>query len=415
MKKDIFDARQTILPNGINLMSIKRDTQITAVHAGIKVGSLNERKNEKGLSHFVEHMLFKGTKARNNEKLNSDLEERGGEYNAYTDFNSTVYSITALSEELEPSLELISDMLINSTFPETEIEKERGVILAEIRTSNDDVEDFSFRKIHEIAFKRSPLRYDTIGEEKTVKKFTRDEIAEFYSKYYLPNNCVISIVSPFEHEYILKLILKYFQDWESKELRNTKFIIENNVPIKKISYKKEIEQNTIIYAYTFHNLDKKEELALKILNHKLGESANSVLFRELREERGLAYDVYSQLDISKYVKTMYIYTAVSFDNIDETLDIINNSIVRIKNADIKFDESTISLMKKVLKTALASTMEDSTDLCNYVLHQLIDAESIYEFENDMSNLENIKKEDLYDVANKVLNDPTIHVLSSEKS
>lgn len=415
MKKEFFDAKQTILPNGINLISIKRDTQIAAVHAGIKVGSLYEKMKEKGLSHFIEHMLFKGTKTRSNEKLNSALEERGGEYNAYTDFNSTVFSITALSEELEVSVELISDMLINSVFPEAEIEKERGVILAEIRTSKDDVEDFSFRKIHEAAFKRSPLRYDTIGEEKTVKKFSKDELVEFYSKYYVPNNCVISIVSPFEHEYILNLVLKCFKDWQSKELKKSKFIIENNIPIKKISHKKEIEQSTIIYAYTFHNLNKEEELALKILNHKLGESANSVLFRELREERGLAYDVYSQLDISKYVKTMYIYTAVSFENIDETLDIINKCIEKIKNADIKFDDSTISLMKKVLKTAVASTMEDSTDLGSYVLHQIIDEESIYDFENDMNNLEHIKKEDLYNVANKVLAEPTIHVLSSQNS
>ncbi|MDP4178880.1 MAG: pitrilysin family protein [Bacillota bacterium] len=414
MKKELFDTNNIILPNGINLISIKRDTQIAAVHIGIKVGSLYEKKNEKGISHFIEHMLFKGTKSRNNEKLNSDLEERGGEYNAYTDFNSTVYSITALSEEIEVSVELLGDMIMNSTFPEKEIERERGVILAEIRTSKDDVEDFSFRKIHEAAFKKSPLRYDTIGEEKTVKKFSRQELIDFYSQYYVPNNCVISIVSPFEHEYISEIVLRYFEGWKSKELYNSAFIIEDNIPIKKTTYKKEIEQSTIIYAYTFHNINKEEELALKILNHKLGESANSVLFRELREERGLAYDVYSQLDTSKYVKTLYIYTAVSFDNIDETLDIIDKCIQRIKTSDIRFDDGTISLMKKVLKTAVASTMEDSTDLGNYVLHQAIDDESIYEFENDMKNLENISKDDIYMIANKVLNEPTIHILLSEK-
>lgn len=409
----MFDARQKVLPNGIRLISIKKSTQITSIHAGIKIGAIYEAPEEKGISHFIEHMLFKGTKNKNNEELNLELEALGGEYNAYTDNHSTVYSVTALSDELENAIKILADMLTNATFPEKEINKERDVILSEIRTSKDDVEDFSFKKTNEVAFEKSPLRYETIGDEKTVNKMNREKLMKFYDKYYVPNNCFITIVSPFEHDQINNLVWKYFQDWIWKEFKRREVIVEDNKPVTKISYKKDIEQSTIIYLFTFHNLTKDQELALKILNHKFGESANSILFRKLREEKGFAYDVYTDLDLSNYVKALYIYTAVSEECVDETIDTINSCIEEIKNEKIVFDDSTIGLMKKVLKTAVAFTLEDSTGIGNYVLHQAIDEDDIFKFVEDMKNIENIKKEEIYEVARVVFQNPTIHILKGE--
>ncbi len=410
----MFNAKQKVMPNGIRLVTIKKDTQIASINMGIKIGSIYENISEKGISHFIEHMLFKGTKSRDNEKLNMDLENLGGEYNAYTDNNSTVYSITSLNEELENGIEILSDMLRNSIFPEKEMEKEREVILAEIRTSRDDIEDLSFKKVNEIAFKSSPLKYETIGNEKTVKSLNRHKLMEFYEKYYVPNNCCISIVSPYEHEDVSDMIWKYFSEWIWKEFKRQEVIVENNIPGKKISYKKHIEQSTIIYLFTFHDISKEEELALRILNHKFGESANSILFRKLREEKGFAYDVYTDLDLTNFVKTLYIYTAVGEENIDESLKVIDKCIEQIKSEEIVFDDSTIKHMKKVLKTAIAFTLEDSTDIGNYVLHQSIDEDEIYKFVNDMDKIESVKKEHIYNVARLVLNKPTIHIFKSEK-
>jgi predicted Zn-dependent peptidase len=410
MEQGIFDVAVQVLQNGIKLITIKKDTQLASLHAAIKIGSLYEKEDEKGISHFIEHMLFKGTRKRNNEQLNNDLEQRGGEYNAYTDYTSTVYSVTALSDELEDAIDLISDMLQESTFPSSELEKERGVILAEIRTSKDDVEDFSFKRVNELAFKHSPLRFDIAGEEEIVKRFTKKQMVSFYKQYYVPNNCYISIVSPFSHEEVLEMINKYFANWKEKIFAREKVIFEENDPCKVTSYKKEIEQSTIVYAYTFHNLNRQEELALKILNHNLGQSANSILFRKLREEKGLAYDIYSEMDTTSSVKVLYIYTAVSPESTQEALESIDECIEEILSENIKFDDSTISLMKKVLKTSVVSTIEDATDLGNYVLHQTIDGENIYEFLEDMKNLEKIKREDIYKVSKRVLVNPTIHIL-----
>lgn len=415
MDKSIFDLNKYTLENGINLITIKKDTQLASINLGVKIGSIYEKKENRGIAHFVEHMMFKGTKNRNNEKLNEELEARAGEYNAYTDYTSTVYSITALREEFIKSLELISDMVKNSNFPQEELEKERGVILAEIRTSKDDIEDYSYRKTMECAFKESPIRINTIGTDESVKSFNREDLLKFYKSYYVPNNIYITVVSSMEHDYVFQLVKEYFSNWDSKEVVMEDIICEKNIPLKKYSYKKDIEQSTIIYLYTFHNLSKKEELALRILNYKLGESANSLLFRKLREEKGLAYDVYSELDATKNVKILNIYTAVNEEDVDESINVIENTINDIINKKIILDDTSIALMKKVLKTAVVQTLEDSTELGNYILHQVMDNEDIYEFVDDMNNMKTIKGEDIYKVAEKVLKNPTIHILLSEKS
>ncbi|WP_027632100.1 M16 family metallopeptidase [Clostridium hydrogeniformans] len=413
MKQWYLDFNDSTLDNGLRVISIKRDTQIFSIHGGMKVGPFQEEEKEKGLSHFIEHMMFKGTKKRDNETLNNELEFLGGEYNAYTDYSCTVYSISALSEELPKAIELLGDMLINSKFNEEDIEKERGVILSEIKTSKDDIEDLSFKKLYQYAFKNSPLRWDIIGSEKHVKGFTRKDIVDFYKEYYIPNNMCITIVSNYDHDEVLNLIEKNFTNWESKALKKKQVITEKNTEGIFTSYKKDLEQSTLTYLYTLHHIDKSMELALKILNLKLGESSNSILFRELREKMGLAYDVYTHMDLTNNIKTLAIYTAIGEDAIDESMEIIDTCMNNIKNRSIIFDDTTVDLMKKVHKTAVASIMEDSTELCNYVIHQALEEESIYEFIDDMNRLKNITSDHIYEAALKVLNNPTIHILKGK--
>lgn len=410
MSSSMFDSRKYTMSNGLNIVTIKKDTQISCVHFGVKIGAMYESVNEKGISHFLEHMMFKGTTTRNNEKINEELEMLGGEYNAYTDYGCTVYSVTCIEEELLNAMNLLGDMMMNSVFPKEEIEKERGVILSEIRSSKDDIEDLSFKIASEKAYEKSPLKYDISGSEENVKKFNKSDIDSFYSRFYVPNNSYMVVVSSLDHEDIIKHIEDIFGKWDRKEVILPKVEVEDNNPGMFVSRKKDLEQSTIVYLYGVNSISKDMELPFKILSHRLGESANSILFRELRENRGLAYDIYTHLDLSDNIKTLAIYTAVDKENTEETIDIINAAIDNIKNEVVKFDDRTMELMKKVHKTAVLSTLEDSTDLCNYAVHQCLDGESIYEFINDMDDLNNINKESIYKVARKFLNNPTIHIL-----
>ncbi len=412
MVKINFDVKKHKLDNGLEVITINKDTQISSINIGVKVGALNETLSEKGISHYIEHMLFKGTENRTFQKLNDDLEALGGEYNAYTDYSQTVYSISCLEDELKNAIELLSDMLISSKFPKEEVEKERGVILAEIRSSKDSVEDFSFKKINEVAFKKSALRYDVAGLDENVKSFTREELYNYYKKYYIPNNALITMVSSLSHEEAIKEISKQFSNWEKREVIKIEVEDEKNRDIKKVTTKENIELCTIIYLFTFYDLDKKYELPLRILNHRLGESANSLLFREVRENRGLAYDIYSHLDITQNVKTLYIYTAVDEEDIDDAANAIEEIFKNIKFRKIIIGENDLNVMKKVHKTAVISTLEDSVELCSYILSQSLEGEDIFEFLNDMENLNTITADEIYEVANKVLNKPTIHILKS---
>ena len=412
MVKINFDVKKHKLENGLEVITIKKDTQISSINIGVKVGALNETLNEKGISHYIEHMLFKGTENRTFQKLNDDLEALGGEYNAYTDFSQTVYSISCLEDELKSAIEILSDMLICSKFPEEEIEKERGVILAEIRSSKDSVEDFSFKKINEVAFKNSSLRYDVAGLDENVKRFTKKELYNYYKKYYIPNNSLITMVSSLSHEEALQEISKHFSKWEVNEKIKLVVRDEKNRNIKKITTKENIELCTIIYLFTFYDLDKDYELPLRILNHRLGESANSLLFREIRENRGLAYDIYSHLDITQNVRTLYVYTAVDEEDIDDASSAIEEIFNDIKFRNIIIGDNDLNVMKKVHKTAVVSTLEDSVELCSYILSQSLEDEDIFEFLKDMDRLNTITADEIYEVANKVLNDPTIHILKS---
>ena len=412
MVKINFDVKKHKLENGLEVITIKKDTQISSINIGVKVGALNESLTEKGISHYIEHMLFKGTENRTFQKLNDDLEALGGEYNAYTDFSQTVYSISCLEDELKSAIEILSDMLICSKFPEEEIEKERGVILAEIRSSKDSVEDFSFKKINEVAFKESSLRYDVAGLDENVKRFTKKELYDYYKKYYIPNNSLVTMVSSLSHEEAFDEISKHFSKWEANEKIKLVVKDEKNINIKKVTTKENIELCTIIYLFTFYDLDKEYELPLRILNHRLGESANSLLFREVRENRGLAYDIYSHLDITQNVRTLYVYTAVDEEDIEDASNAIEEIFKDIKFRNIIIGENDLNIMKKVHKTAVISTLEDSVELCSYILSQSLEGEDIFEFLKDMDRLNTITADEIYEVANKVLNDPTIHILKS---
>ncbi|MGU8219541.1 M16 family metallopeptidase [Clostridium perfringens] len=410
MKRWTFDENTIILPNGLKVITIKKDTRLASINIGVNIGSLYEDEKELGMSHFVEHMLFKGTKNRSNEQLNRELEFLGGDYNAYTDYISTVYSITCLDEEFEKGIELLSDMVLNSSFDEKEMKKEKGVVLSEIKSDKDDIEDLSISRTHEYAFDKSALKNSIAGTEEHVKGFKRKQVYDFYKKYYTPDNCVIVTVSAFSHEQMQKIITDLFGKWEGKSYKKAKIIKEENKNIVKTTYKSQIEQGTVTYLYAFKEVCEKDKLPLKILSYKLAESSNSILFRELREERGLAYDVYSQMDLDENVNTMNIFTSVREESIDEVIEVIDKAILDIKNKDINFDEDMLCMMKKTHKTGVVSTLEDCSSLCSYVLVQSLAGKDITEFINSMEELETLTGEDIYRVCNKYLNKPTIHIL-----
>lgn len=409
-----FKYKNYKLENGLEVYHIKTNTDLFSMNLGVKIGSKYEKEDEKGLSHFLEHMVFKGTKNRTNIQINEDLENLAGYTNAYTSYSDTVFKAMALNEEFENSLDVTSDLIINPIFPEKEFIKEKEVIISEIRSDLDDMEEFSFQNICRNSFDKSFLKWDIAGDIKTVSKYEVNQIKQFYSKYYRPNNSVIVITSSFTDEYVVDMVEKYFGHWKAEEADKPLVITEKNMEMERTLIKDDFEQSNIIYLFTFHGLTRREELALSIISYSLGENSNSHLFKRLREEHGLTYEVYTDLDSSKDVKTLFIYTALARENIGKAGEIIKSTIDEVKTGEL-VNSKFVLLMKKILKTGIASTLLDPQHISDYVMAQIVEGRDIYEFEENLKIIESITEEEIIEVANKVLVNPSVQIVLGAES
>ena len=399
------------LPNGMTLVTIQKPGQLFSLNLAVKIGSLNESLEEKGICHFIEHMLFKGTRDQDNEELNKSIERLGGDFNAYTDHISTVFTVSALKEELSNALKILSEMILTPEFSAEEMEKERGVILSELRSSLDDPEEITHKNLYFKAYENSPLKYDVIGLHKTISRFSSEDLKAFHQKHYIPNNSILVLVSDLSDEEAKDLVLSSFGEWKEGTLQKTAYAFEKNQAGYHTLYK-DMEQSTLAMLFSF-KVTEKEKLPLRVLNFKLGQSGNSILFRELREKRGLVYDIYSDLDLTENIQNLIIYTQLMDSTLDHALEVIEKILEDIKQKAY-FHPEDLEVMKKVMKTSIYSTLENIHDLCSFILDELLNHEDPLEFQKDLEKLEEVTLDDIVEVAKMIFNGPTVFKLRSEE-
>lgn len=335
------------LSNGLKVV-IERLEHVNSASIGLWIGngSRNEDKNNNGISHFIEHMLFKGTENRTAKELVEVIEDYGGQINAFTTKESTCFYTKTLNKYVEDSLKIISDMLFNSTFDEEEIEKEKSVILEEISMSEDSPEDVLSDLHCEAIYGDNSISYPILGIKETVSNFKREELLEYTKKYYVPENSVISICGNVDDK-VIKLIEKYFGNWKNSDKKMiTQYF--NTSTNKNILFKnKEIEQTHISLGLPGLELGHKNNYALTLINNYFGGGGASLLFQRIREELGMCYSIYSFN--ASYVNTgaLCIYCATNPKYVNDTImhikDIINNLIYSDINEErlIKLKEQLI--------------------------------------------------------------------------
>ena len=408
-----IDFKEFILDNGLKIIVLKRDCKFFNLNFGIKIGSAYEFDNERGFSHFIEHMLFRSNLKFSNYEVNKILEFLGGDYDAFTDYGSTIFTIRGLCCDLEKSIELISSMVRYPKFDDKEMYIERDIIISEIESCIADYEEYSFIKLNEESFENSHLKYDIAGTKETIKNIVSEDLRRFYEKYYVSNNSFMVVISSYDESYVINLLKKYFDSWQSKELLHKKLIEESNIPKKIVTEKKDLELSTVTYLFTFNNLLQHEKIFLKIAEYKLGGGSNSILFKRVREENGLAYDIYTQLELSDEFKGMYIFCATNDQNVDEVIKIIDSCIEDIKNCKNYFDDYSLQLMKKLQLMSIYSTLEDNEKLGLYLLDKMIYKKNINDYLDDLSMIEKVSSEELMNVCKKYFNNPTIHILKGK--
>ena len=312
------------LENGIKVVYEKID-YVKSMTVGVYVGagSYNEKKSENGISHYLEHMFFKGTKNRNAKEIAEVMDFCGGQLNAVTSKEYTLFYAKVLENHSKKAFEILSDMLINSTFTEENIEIERKVITEEIKIGEDTPEDLIFDMISEVTWKNSSLGYPIAGTKKSVSKITRENILNYYNENYRGENIVISVVGYFD-ENNLKSELEYYFGGISSLKYDKKILKKETVERGILIKDKDIEQCQL--CISFEGLKRCDDYVYDLLsvNSLFGGSMSSRLFQKIREENGLSYSVYSYLNTYTTCGSFVIYAGMNADELERVLALINS-------------------------------------------------------------------------------------------
>ena len=281
------------LINGIRVVT-EHISYVNSVSIGVwvKVGSRHESLANNGVSHFIEHMLFKGTKNRTAKEIANSIDKIGGQLNAFTSKEVTCYYAKVLDSHFDIALDVLADMLLHSNFTEEDIEKEKGVVIEEIGMYEDTPEDLVHDLFTQGVWSENPLGMSILGTDETLGRMTRKDILEYFNSSYTPENIVISVVGNFNQGEILEKIRKYFEDVTCE--KNCNIAIERpDFSSKYIVRSKETEQIHLCVGFNGVDVTNKGFYPMLIMNNVFGGAMSSRLFQKIREERGLAYSVFS--------------------------------------------------------------------------------------------------------------------------
>lgn len=380
------------LNNGLRVVMDRIDG-VNSISVGvmIKNGSRNETLKLNGISHFIEHMFFKGTYNRSAKQIAEEIENVGGQINAFTSKEATCYYIKALNTHLDVSLDILSDMLLNSKFDEDDIEKEKGVVIEEINMNEDNPEDVLDNIHSKASFGDNSLAYPILGTIEKIRSLTRKDIIDFIEEKYTPHNSVISICGKFNEEEVIKLVEKYFGKWESKKVYMPEYegteIKSNSVFIKK-----EIEQLHIGLGIQGLPFEDERGYALVLLNNILGGGASSILFQKVREELGLCYSIYSYPQPFKNAGIVNIYVGLSKEYADKALKVIKKEIENFVQNGITEEELKIN--KEKIKANYILGLESTSSKMFANAKSLLFRNKIRTEEDVIKKVDNISKEDI---------------------
>lgn len=344
------------LENGVRIV-LEHIPSVRSVAFGVWVGtgSRYEQSNINGISHFIEHMLFKGTTNRTAREIAETFDRIGGQVNAFTSKEYTCYYAKVLDTHIDVAIDVLADMYFNSTFDPVEIEKEKKVVIEEIGMYEDAADDLVHDLIISSAYGNHPLGQSIIGTESVLNQLQRDHLLRYIDESYTPEKTVISIAGNIDRTIVDKISAKfsnYKRNSTVSELKTPLYVGDSNIRTKK-----ELEQSHLCIAMPGYPLGHPNIYSLIVLNNILGGTMSSRLFQEIREERGLAYSVFSYHSAFKDSGVTVVYAATGTDQLDQVIDQIGH-IVRnlLKNG---ITETELNNCKEQLKGNLMLSLEST--------------------------------------------------------
>lgn len=403
--------KKFILDNGIKIIYKKNENNITSFTIAVNAGAIVEDSNEYGISHAVEHMVFKGTKNRTEIEINRECDNIFGFHNAMTNYPYVVYYGTCLNEDFEKGIDVYSDIVLNPSFDEKNFEEEISVICEELKEWKDDTSQYCEDKLFLNGFNNRRIKELIIGNENSIKNFTIKDLKDFYQKHYKSENMIISVVSSLDFDKVVSIIKKYFNIESNKndEIDKKVSLYEENKSGIFVENKEGINSCKIQYVFPIHELNNREITLLRIFNSYFGEGTSSILYDKVRTKKGLVYDINARLKNELGIKLYTINLGTSHENIDTAIEIINKEIEKVKSISNVFDEEKINSIIKTCKLKRILGLEKSITMSfNIATYELMYGDCNILFEE--FNIDNVTEEEILNVVNKVLKNPSIQII-----
>jgi len=388
------------LQNGIRVIHKRSDSPVAHCSIMINAGTRDELKNEYGIAHFIEHVIFKGTKKRKAFHIMSRLEDVGGELNAYTTKEETVIHATFLKDDFDRAVELISDITFRSTFPEKEIKKEKEVVLDEINSYKDNPSELIFDEYEELIYDGHPFGLNILGTKKDIKRFSRSDIQRFIDRNYNTDQIVFCSIGNISFSRVQKLAERHM-GWVTPNRRKVeRERFENYIPKTKF-VKKSTFQSHCIIGNIAYDLQDPKRIGMHLLNNILGgPGLNSRLNLALREKHGYAYNIESMYSPYSDTGLFCIYFGTDKDNLEKSISLIRKELDKIMND--KLGVLQLFKAKRQLMGQLAIASDSNENLMLSVAKSFMVYNTADNLEIIYSQIENLSSTDILEIANDIL-------------
>ena len=392
-------AKTITLSNGLTILLDHFNSNTLSIGLWLNVGSVNENNKQLGIAHMLEHMAFKGTKNRNAFDISKEIEDVGGDINAYTSKENTAYYVKLLPSNYELGIEILSDIFLNSTFPKEEIERERGVIISEIGQSNDMPDDKVFDKFYSLAYQNQSIGKPILGTKVSVGGFNKDDLKEFCNQNYNPSNLIIGISGKFDEKKITNQIKKNFEFLKSGN-KSSKPKYKWNSGFH--SEKKDLQQAHIVFGVEgLSNVDK-QRLDLSALSIILGGGMSSKLFQEIREKKGLCYSIFSFQSQFLSSGIFGFYSACNPNDLENLLD---TSLNEIKNLSKNITINDLDRAKAQLSSGFIRAQDFTFSRLERNVKSLFTHSKMFSEDYILNKISELKISNLLDLYDRLFYDP----------
>lgn len=384
--------RKHTCKNGVRIVHEKvLHARSLAVGIWIQAGSNDEGLDEAGIAHFIEHMLFKGTKKYSAKYIAEQFDRIGGELNAFTSKEATCFHTTILKEDAKIAMDLLADMLFNSVFDEEEIRKEKQVVLEEIAMYEDTPDDEVHEQLWQSMYRNHPLGKPVLGNRKSVEQFTKQSIQTFMNRLYTPKRIVISIAGNYEDGFI-DFIESLFQSFEEPTKNESTLLETPTFYANTVSMSKDVEQAHLCLGFPSVRSNDHRKYALSIVNDVIGESMSSRLFQEVREKQGLAYSIYSYYSLYEQAGTFIIYGGTAPENIGKLQQTITGVLKEAVEQGVSEEE--IKRAKQSIRSSFLLGLESMESRMSRNGHQTLFTQDLLTVDEVIETINHITKKEV---------------------